>query len=308
MPPAYTLQRSTPLPLAGGNAALVPAPLGGNAGVVPAPLGGNAALWPADGQWKSGLCECFAPMDGSCSLCCQAFLCPCLVYDNNRIVSGGPNNECQAWCCFGTTGLRRRIQMKYRIRQDSCDCCYVWFCPCCTLIQEAHELHNQTPMNWPWKKLTTQQVVKQVRTPAPAAPYVAPRTGLCPVYVPADYHTMPNDGMQKAEVRVRLPLGSALRVQRFRFVSARPGFLRRGPKRSCRACEAFRFLQLLDSPVAIADSPLQRPALRFSSHGRCLPCISIHGWLSCYSYPAGPCISTHGWLSCHSYPAGHAFP
>ena len=177
-------------------------------------------------EWESGLMEIFAPLEGSCELCCQAFLCPFGVYKKNRneLVKreSAPTNTkidsgCRAWCCFSSTTIREFIKEKQGIRSSG-DCCAVWFCPCCALIQETTEIHKMYDMDWPWKDRPVKIVQRTPPAPEPiripagpqevvvkkreqrqvAAPARPP--ALCPVYIPNDFHSLPEEGLIKAEI------------------------------------------------------------------------------------------------------------
>jgi Cys-rich protein (TIGR01571 family) len=174
-------------------------------------------------EWDSGLMEIFAPVEGSCELCCQAFFCPCHVFDKNKAaltklrpesIRNSPfNNGCRAWFCFSSTTLRNFIREQRGIKSSG-DCCAIWFCPCCALIQEANEVHRTLSLQWPWKDPPVVIVTKQLPSPSPIrkpAPvqqeaevkYVqrpAQRPGLCPVFIPKDFHSLPDEGLVKAEI------------------------------------------------------------------------------------------------------------
>lgn len=109
--------------------------------------------------WQQGLFECC--VDGCCP-CLGAFLCPCIVYGNNREKAGdgGCCTYCLEFlvccpCCCGYcihAPFRSRIREDFNLREECCaDGCVVLFCGTCANIQESAELdfRKQPPVQVP---------------------------------------------------------------------------------------------------------------------------------------------------------------
>ncbi len=96
--------------------------------------------------WSSGLCDCCV----NPSICLQGCFCPCFLFGKNMEnafnESFCTNCLCYCFCCGPSqhSGKRRKLRVKYNLPTDPCnDCCLAWFCPTCSLCQEANEIRAQ---------------------------------------------------------------------------------------------------------------------------------------------------------------------
>eukprot|EP00899_Mesostigma_viride_P028256 jgi/Mesvir1/8615/Mv26221-RA.1 len=100
------------------------------------------------GQWSTPLSDCMA--DGLAS-CLMGFCCTCVTFGHNaEAVDGtgckfaGALYEILFWidvCCVYSTSFRTRIRHAFQIPgSPATDCLLHWFCPCCAVLQENHEL------------------------------------------------------------------------------------------------------------------------------------------------------------------------
>ncbi len=164
--------------------------------------------------------EIYAPIEQSSSLCCEGFCCPShLFIENQKVLSklglSSANSGTRSWCCYSSASIRRFLREKRGITGSGMgDCCAVWFCPCCALIQETNEIHTIFDLDWPWKERPVKRIMQHLPPPPPRrvpAPHVQteykikpvahsqpPR--LCPVFIPQDFHSLPDEGLVKAEI------------------------------------------------------------------------------------------------------------
>ncbi|XP_077989896.1 uncharacterized protein LOC144444356 [Glandiceps talaboti] len=98
--------------------------------------------------WSNGLFGCF----GDCGLCCLTYFCPCITAGRNAEAVG------KSCCLHGLFVFLPIVHMicgssvRGMIRQERDimgaelgDLAVHCFCPCCALIQEAHELKISPP-------------------------------------------------------------------------------------------------------------------------------------------------------------------
>jgi Cys-rich protein (TIGR01571 family) len=118
-----------------------------------------------DRDWASGCCSC---VDGKCSHCCMAMICPLLAFSAELNLYDKMSEDtccrscrkphdglnylyCPAWMCWITclcfTGLpciltcylRESYRKNQNINGSLCnDCCMAFFCPCCDYAQVRH--------------------------------------------------------------------------------------------------------------------------------------------------------------------------
>jgi Cys-rich protein (TIGR01571 family) len=98
-------------------------------------------------HWDSNICDCCI----DCSTCCRAFTCPCCVFQDIANHVNHTNNYCYPACCcfvfpcswFLRSPYRKKLRVKYNLPAKPCnDLCTVFWCPCCSLAQEWHEIKN----------------------------------------------------------------------------------------------------------------------------------------------------------------------
>ena len=98
-------------------------------------------------QWSSNVCDCCI----DCSTCCRVFTCPCCVFQDIANHVNHTNNYCYPSCCccvlpcswFAHAPYRKKLRVKYNLPAKPCnDLCTVFWCPCCSLAQEWHEIKN----------------------------------------------------------------------------------------------------------------------------------------------------------------------
>lgn len=100
---------------------------------------------PNGNVWRHGIFGCF----DNCNLCLLGYFCPCYVIGKNAEAFG---ESCGIYGCCSIIVLFRLILqtvLRGKIRERAGingsilqDCCYVYWCTCCALIQETNELRE----------------------------------------------------------------------------------------------------------------------------------------------------------------------
>ncbi|KAG2499648.1 hypothetical protein HYH03_002587 [Edaphochlamys debaryana] len=108
-----------------------------------------------DKAWSSGLCGCFS----DCGSCLYTYFCPCCSFGSNVAKLGGDEVYCGGscvgacccydllyalgCCCLYHMKVRGAIRRKYGIAGSDCnDCMLAFFCPVCSICQEARQLKS----------------------------------------------------------------------------------------------------------------------------------------------------------------------
>ncbi|CAA7033763.1 unnamed protein product [Microthlaspi erraticum] len=106
-----------------------------------------------DGEWSTGLCDCFEDVPN----CCMTFWCPCVTFGEvAEIVDRGSTScgtagalytliACVTGCaCFYSCFYRTKIRKQYNLKGDDCeDCLLHFFCEVCALTQAYRELNHR---------------------------------------------------------------------------------------------------------------------------------------------------------------------
>ncbi|XP_059455054.1 cell number regulator 2-like [Corylus avellana] len=105
-----------------------------------------------EGQWSSGLCDCFQDSSNCCVTCC----CPCITFGRvaeivdrgqTTCASGGLTYYALAHlgcACLYTCTYRPKLRALYSLPEDPCgDCCVHFWCTTCALCQEYRELKSR---------------------------------------------------------------------------------------------------------------------------------------------------------------------
>ncbi|XP_059455056.1 cell number regulator 2-like [Corylus avellana] len=105
-----------------------------------------------EGQWSSGLCDCFQDSSNCCVTCC----CPCITFGRVAEIVDRGQTTCACGgliyyalahlgcACLYTCTYRTKLRALYSLPEDPCgDCCVHFWCTTCALCQEYRELKSR---------------------------------------------------------------------------------------------------------------------------------------------------------------------
>ncbi|CAD5117313.1 DgyrCDS6099 [Dimorphilus gyrociliatus] len=100
------------------------------------------------GEYKVGLFGCFSDI----KLCILTFLCPCVTI--GKVANKLDEKDDYILTCLTSLLFPYVATLRWRVRQKQgiegsmlMDYVTSSFCPCCALIQDAHEMEIQSPTN-----------------------------------------------------------------------------------------------------------------------------------------------------------------